>query len=145
MQSLDYSKMKNSKILLIGFYCLTIIATSCLDGSKNEVNEKSLLGNWEITEEREYSNEKLTSSVPRSGDFFEFKSGNILIRTNPKGSVSTFDYKIVNGNILEFEAEEFGEIKIIQFKVSFLSKDVMSWSRDFSPPNRYELELKRRN
>jgi hypothetical protein len=137
--------MKNSKILLIGFYCLTFIATSCLDGSKNEVNEKSLLGKWEITEEREYSNEKLTSSVPRSGDFFEFKSGNILIRTKPKGSVSTFDYKIVDDNILEFEAEEFGEIKVIQFEISFKSKDSMSWSRSLSPPNRYELEFTRRN
>lgn len=145
MQSLDYSKMKNSKIVLIGFYCLTFIATSCLDGSKNEVNEKSLLGKWEITEEREYSNEKLTSSVPRSGDFFEFKSGNILIRTNPKGSVSTFDYKIVNGNILEFEAEEFGEIKIIQFEISFKSKDSMSWSRIINPPIRLELQFTRRN
>lgn len=137
--------MKNSKILLIAFYCLSLIATSCIDGSKNEVNEKSLLGKWEITEEREYSNEKLTSSVSRSGDFFEFKAGNILIRTNPKGSVSTFDYKIVDDNIIEFETEEFGEIKIIQFKISFTSKDIMNWSRDLSSPNRYELELKRRN
>jgi hypothetical protein len=137
--------MKNSKILLIAFYCLSLIATSCIDGSKNEVNEKSLLGKWEITEEREYSNEKLTSSVSRSGDFFEFKSGNILIRTNPKGSVSTLDYKIVSDNIIEFETEEFGEIKIIQFKISFKSKDSMSWSRSLSPPNRYELQFTRRN
>jgi hypothetical protein len=137
--------MKNSKILLIAFYCLSLIATSCIDGSKNEVSEKSLLGKWEITDEREYSNEKLTSSVPRSGDFFEFKSGNIVIRTNPKGSVSTLDYKIVDDNIVEFETEEFGEIKIIQFKISFKSKDSMSWSRSLSPPNRYELQFTRRN
>jgi len=136
--------MKISKLIFAGIFGLIFLATSCLEGTENENIEKSILGKWEIIEEREYSNDKLTSTVARSGDFFEFKDGNKLIRTNPQGTVSNFDYKIVDKKFLVFEAEEFGTIKTIQFEITLKSKDLMYLSRSLSPPNRYELEMVKR-
>lgn len=137
--------MKISKLIFVGVFGLIFLATSCLDGTEDKKIEKSILGKWEIIEQRTFSNEKLNSTRATSGDFLEFKADKILTRTNPAGSISTFDYRIIDNKFLEFEAEEFGTIKTIQFEVSFKSGNLMVFSRILSPPYRHEFDLIRRN
>ena len=66
--------MNNNKLTFLYFLFLGLVLSSCLDDLEKQKIEKSIIGKWEITAEREFSNDKLTSSIVRSNYFFEFKN-----------------------------------------------------------------------